>query len=181
MTTAVQQFVGTYDLDPVHSSFQFAVRHIVSTFHASFRDIDGRLVAEGGEITLTARAQAESVSITEPQLRDHVLRGPDFFQADDHPELTFSSTEVELNGDGSATVTGELTIRGLGRAVTAEGSYRAPIEDPFGMQRAGFELRATVDRRDWEMNWQLPLPGGGEAVGWEVELTAQLEFVRAAS
>lgn len=97
-----------------------------------------------------------------------------------HPELTFSSTDVELGGDGSAIVTGELTIRGIGRTIVAEGTYTAPARDPFGTERAALELHATVDRREWDLNWQLPLPDGGDAVGWQVELTAELELVRAA-
>ena len=108
------------------------------------------------------------------------MRGDDFFHADAHPELSFRSTDVELRDDGSAIVMGELTIRGVSRSVSAEGSYRAPTVDPFGTVRAALTLRATVDRRDWDLSWQLPLPDGGDAVGWEVELTAELELVRAA-
>ncbi|HEY7537869.1 MAG TPA: YceI family protein [Gaiellaceae bacterium] len=180
MITTVRPFVGTYDLDPVHSSFHFAVTHIVSTFRASFGDVDGRLVAEEGTITLTASARVESLSIVDPpEFREHVVRGADFFQADDYPELTFRSTEIELRDDGSTTVTGDLTIRGVTRRVSAEGTYRAPIEDPFGGERAGLELRTTVDRRAWDLSWQTPLPDGGDALGWEVELTGHLELVKA--
>ena len=73
-----------------------------------------------------------------------------------------------------------LTIRGIGRTIVAEGTYTAPARDPFGTERAALELHATVDRREWDLNWQLPLPDGGDAVGWQVELTAELELVRAA-
>jgi polyisoprenoid-binding protein YceI len=122
----------------------------------------------------------ESLSIVDPpEFREHVVRGADFFQADDYPELTFRSTEIELRDDGSTTVTGDLTIRGVTRRVSAEGTYRAPIEDPFGGERAGLELRTTVDRRAWDLSWQTPLPDGGDALGWEVELTGHLELVKA--
>jgi polyisoprenoid-binding protein YceI len=180
MVTAVQPFTGIYELDPNHSTFAFAVTHMnVSTFRASFADIDARLTAEGGTIELEGRALAESVSIAEPpEFRDHVVRGKDFFAADAHPLITFRSTRVELGEDGSASVAGELTIRSVSRAVAARGRYQPPTKDPFGTFRAGLELRATVDRRDWDMNWQVPLPDGGDALGWEVEITAQLELTK---
>ena len=181
MPVAVPQFTGVYELDRAHSSVQFAVKHIVSTFRASFDDVEGSLVADGAATTLTASARVESVSIGDPpEFREHVVHGEDFFQADAHPALVFRSTDVELHDDGSALVTGELVIRGISRTITAVGSYRAPTRDPFGSLRAALELRATIDRRDWGLNWQLPLPDGGDAVGWDVELTAELELVEAA-
>ena len=75
-------------------------------------------------------------------------------------------------------MSGELTIRGISHPVTATGTFTPPTEDPFGGHRAGLELAASIDRKDWGMNWQAPLPGGGDALGWEVEVTAQLEFAR---
>ena len=180
MSTTVQPFVGLYDLDRSHSSFQFAVTHLkVSTFRASFTDIDARLVIESDTITLEAQARVESVSITDPQeFRDHVVWGADFFAANEHPVLTFSSESVELTDEGGATVSGELTIRGVTHSVTAQGTFRPPVEDPFGMRRVGLELRTTIDRRNWGMDWQTPLPGGGEALGWGIEITVQLELIR---
>jgi polyisoprenoid-binding protein YceI len=180
MQVAVPPFAGIYELDRAHSSVQFAVKHIVSTFRASFDDVEGSLVADGAAATLTASARVESVSIGDPaEFREHVVHGEDFFQADVHPALVFRSTDVDLHDDGSALVTGELVIRGISRTITAVGSYRAPTRDPFGSLRAALELRATIDRRDWGLNWQLPLPDGGDAVGWNVELTAELELVEA--
>ena len=179
MAIALQPFEGTYELDRNHSSFQFAVKHLnLSTFRASFADIDARLTAEDGELVLEGHARAESISIVEPDFREHVVRGTDFFEADAHPLITFHSTNVGLGDDRSASVSGELEIRGVSRPVTASGTYVPPTEDPFGLSRAALELRATVDRRSWDMNWQLPLPDGSDALGWEVEITAHLELVK---
>ena len=180
MATAIESLAGVYKLDPVHSSLHFAVRHIeVSTFRASFAAVEAKLVAEAGAVELEGRAVVESISIGDPpEFREHVVRSADFFDADEHPVITFRSTSVELADDGTATVSGDLTIRGIRRSITAVGAHRPPTEDPFGNVRVGLELRATVDRRSWDMNWQLPLPGGGDALGWEVELTAQLELTR---
>jgi polyisoprenoid-binding protein YceI len=179
MAIAVQPFEGTYELDRNHSSFQIAVRHLnLSMFRASFADIDARLTADDGGLVLEGHARAESISIVEPDFREHVVRGADFFEADAHPLITFRSTNVVLGDDGSASVSGELVIRGVSRSVTASGSYVPPTEDPFGLSRAALELRATVDRRSWDMNWQLTLPDGSDALGWEVEITAHLELVK---
>ena len=179
MATAVQPFEGTYELDLTHSSFQFAVRHLnLSMFRSSFADVDARLTADGGELVFEGHARAESVSIVEPDFREHVVRGADFFEADLHPLIGFRSTTVELGEDGSAAVSGELEIRGVSVPVTASGTYVPPTEDPFGLSRAALELGATVDRRAWDMSWQLPLPDGSDALGWDVEITVHLELVK---
>jgi len=180
MATATQPFTGTYDIDPVHSTVQFAVTHLtVSTFRAAFADIGGWLAADGDAIVLDAQALVESVSIVEPpEFRDHIVNGSDFFGAETHPTITFRSTSVQLSDDGDATVSGELKIRDLSRSVTATGTYRLPTEDPFGNQRAGLELVTTIDRRGWGLDWQAELPGGGEAVGWEVEISVHLELIK---
>jgi polyisoprenoid-binding protein YceI len=181
MASASVPFTGTFEIDRQHSTVQFAVSHIVSTFRASFDGIEGNLVVDGAEGTLNATVKAESVSIVDPpEFREHVVNSDDFFAAQEHPQLTFRSTTVDLRADGTAAVTGVLTIRGISRTVTAQGSYRAPVRDPFGAEKAALELRATVDRRDWNLDWQLPLPDGGDAVGWDVDLSAELELVRAA-
>lgn len=182
MAVAAQPFEGTYELDPNHSSFQFAVRHLnLSTFRASFADIDARLALEDGALVLEGHARADSISIVEPDFREHVVRGADFFEADSHPLIRFRSTRVELADDGGAIVSGELEIRGVSRPVTASGTFAPPTADPFGLMRAALELRATVDRRCWDMRWQLALEDGSDALGWDVEITAQLELSRAAS
>jgi polyisoprenoid-binding protein YceI len=182
MATAVERYVGTFELDPAHSTVQFAVRHQgIATFRATFAEVDGRLTAGMDGIALEGRAGVESVSIGDPpEFRDHVVHSADFFDARTHPLITFRSTHVDLENDGAAVVTGELEIRGTSRQVTVSGVHQGPRQDPFGAIRAGLELQTTIDRRDWEMNWQLPMPDGTDALGWDVEVTALLEFVKAA-
>jgi len=180
VAVATQPFTGTHVADPHHSSFLFAIRHMkVSTFRATFRDVEARLVGDDSGLSLEGRARAESVSIGDPpEFREHVVHSEDFFDAGNHPEIVFRSSRVELADDGSATVEGELEIKGISRPVTATGSYRPPVEDPHGSLRSAIELGATVDRRAWDMNWQMPLPNGGDVLGWEVELTVHLELIR---
>lgn len=182
MATTAQQLVGTYDLDPHHSTVQFAVRHQqIATFRATFDDVEAVLNAQNGRIALNGQTRVESVSITEPpEFRDHVVRSADFFDADAHPHITFRSTSVELRNDGAATVSGELTIRDTTHTITAHGTYYPVRQDPFGGYRAGLELRATIDRRSWGLSWQMPLPDGADALGWDVEITAELELIKKA-
>ncbi len=180
MTTTMQPLAGTYVLDGIHSSVQFAVGHQqVSLFRASFGDVEGSVAAENGAIALEGRAVVESISIGEPaEFREHVVRSNDFFDADAYPLITFRSSHVDLREDGTATVSGELTIRGTTRTIDAHGTYRPPTKNPFGEYRAGLELSTTIDRRSFGLSWQLALPDGSEALGWEVEISAQLELIR---
>ena len=182
MATAMQPFTGVYDLDAAHSTIHFAIRHQqIAMFRGSFDDVDVRLTAENDRITLEGRAQVETISIGEPrELRDHVVHGADFFDGGSHPLITFRSTSIELGDDGRATVNGDLTIRGTTRPVTSHGTYEPTRKDPFGNRRAALALQATIDRRGWDLNWQMPLPDGSEALGWDVEISAELELIRVA-
>ena len=149
MATATRPFTGTFALDRDDSSSQFAVKHMkVSHFRASFADIDARLAADDDGVALEGRAAVESLSIANPpEFREHVVRGDDFFAADDYPELTFRSADVALGEDGTATVSGELTIKGITHTITATGTYQPPVKDPYRSERAALELATTVDRR----------------------------------
>ena len=182
MEAATRAFAGVYDLDRAHSTIQFAIRHQqIAMFRGSFDEVDVRLTAGDDRLELEGRTEVETISIGEPrEFRDHVVHSADFFDAGSHPLISFDSTSIDLGDDGRATVSGELTIRGATRTVTAHGTYEPTREDPFGSHRAGLALRATIDRRDWDMNWQMPLPDGSDALGWDVEISAELELVRVA-
>ena len=173
MATATQ-LQGAYVADPVHSSFGFAVRYQgVSVFRGSLSEVAAKL--ENG--VLTGAAKDESISITQPeQFRAHVL-SPEFFDAANHPEVTFRSTDVTLDEDGTATVDGELTIKGITKPVEARGHWTAPAEDAFGNTRGHLDLTATIDRTEYEMNWNAPLPSGGNALANEVELNVQISLI----
>ncbi len=106
------------------------------------------------------------------------MLGPDFFDAESHPEITFRSTDVRLAGDGRAEVDGELTIRGITRPVTAAGRYEAPRTGLYGSEVAGLQLQTSFDRRDFGFDWQMELPGGGDMLGWDVELDIELRLQR---
>jgi len=176
MTTAVLQQIpaGSYELDPIHSSFGFTVKHNgVSSFRGQFEQVDASL-RDG---VLTGTVQVDSVKTAIPQLKDHLL-SPEFFNAAETPTITFRSTDIRLGEDGSAEVDGELSIRGVTKPVIAKGTYGRGT-GLRGGEVVGFDLEAAVDRRDYGLNWQAPLPGGGDALGWQVTLQVHLELAKA--
>jgi polyisoprenoid-binding protein YceI len=177
MTTATTPFSGTYTADPVHSSFGFAVRYQgVSLFKGTLGEVDAKLT----DGRLKGAATVESISIRTPdQFRQHVL-GAEFFDAANHPEVAFTSSDLDLREDGTATVQGELTIKGITRPVTAAGTWIAPTADAFGNIRGHLNLEAVVDRTEFEMNWNAPLPSGGNALANEVTLIVELSLIEQA-
>jgi polyisoprenoid-binding protein YceI len=177
MTTATQPFAGTYAADPVHSSFGFAVRYQgVSLFKGTLSEVDAKLV----DGQLEGIAKVESISLRTPeQFRAHVLSA-EFFDAENHPEVKFASSDIDLADDGTAKVQGELTIKGITRPVAAAGSWVAPAPDAFGSTRGHLNLEAQIDRTEWDMNWNMALPSGGNVLANEVTLTVELSLVEQA-
>jgi len=173
-TVAAQPFAGTYTALPVPSTFAFAVRHSgVFWFRGSLTDVAATLRAEGDTLALEGSARVDSISVVEPAAMRASVLGPEFFDAERHPEILFGSTAIRLADYGRAEVEGELTIRGVTRPVTASGYYASPRPSSFG-EIAGLELQTSFDRRDFGFDWQMELPGGGDAVGWEVEVNIDL-------
>jgi polyisoprenoid-binding protein YceI len=180
MATVTRIAEGTYTSDPVHSSFQAGVSHMgVGSFRTAFSEIEARLSADADGPRLVGRVQAASIGIhNPPEFREHVLNGADFFDAANHPEIEFRSSRLVLDDDGTAQLEGELVIKGIAKPIGATGTWREPVEDLVGGVRMALDLRAVVDRRDWDMSWQAPLPKGGDALGWDVTLEAHLELVK---
>jgi polyisoprenoid-binding protein YceI len=175
---AVQPFSGTYHSQPVSSTIAFAVRHSgVFWYRASLSDVAATLRGDGDALVLEGSARVDSISVVEPAAMRASVLGPEFFDAERHPEIAFRSTEVRLAGDGRAEVDGELTLRGVTRPITGSGNYAAPREAGFG-EVAGLQLQASFDRRAFGFNWQAELPGGGDAVSWEVEVKIDLLLMR---
>ena len=177
-SVAVQPFVGTYHAQPVQSSFAFAVRHSgVFWYRGSLSDVAATLRGDGDDLSLEGSARVDSISVVEPAAMRASVLGPEFFDAARHPEITFRSTAVRLGDDGEAEVDGELTIRGVTRPVAARGHYAPPRPSTFG-EIAGVQLRTSFDRREFGFDWQMELPGGGNAVGWDVRLDIDLLLIR---
>jgi polyisoprenoid-binding protein YceI len=171
---------GTWVVDPIHSSIGFAIVHNgVSTFRSSFRSYEARL--DGGDAAkLEGSVDVGSIDIAEEQLKGHLL-SPDFFDAERFPRLRFSSTELAVAEDGTATVRGELEIRGETHTVEANGKFAQLGADLAGSARVGLSLAAIVDRRSFGLDWNADLPSGGQALDYEVSIVVELELVEEAS
>ena len=161
---------GAWEADPVHSSVAFEVPYLgVAKFTGEVTGFEARLV--DGELTGTARVA--SIEVKDENLHAH-LQSPEFFDAERHPELTFSGTAR----DGAFA--GELTIKGITRPVVLEAAVTGPVTDPYGNERYGLALETVIDRTAYGLAWNAPLPGGGFALADEVTLKAELSLVKAA-
>jgi polyisoprenoid-binding protein YceI len=167
---------GTWQSDPVHSSVGFAVRHAVGTFRGSFGEFDATLSDASGEPRLAGRVPVRTVQVKEENLETHLL-SPEFFDADQAPEITFESSRVAVEDD-ALVVDGELNVRGTGREVVARGEINGPIPGPDGKDRLGIDLETTVDRHEFGLDWNMDLPDGSKMLGDEVTLTVHLELVK---
>jgi polyisoprenoid-binding protein YceI len=168
---------GTWQLDAVHSQIGFAVKYMVGTFRGSFSPVAATLaVAEDGGATLTGSARAENVKVQEPSLVAHLL-SPDFFDAERAPELGFRSTSVRVSGE-HVVVEGDLSVKGITKPVTLEGDATEAITDPYGRERIGITLAGSIDRTDFGITWNNPLPSGKSALANEVSLDAELYLVK---
>jgi polyisoprenoid-binding protein YceI len=180
MTTAQAESTiptGTWQSDPIHSSVGFAVKHVVGTFRGTFNDFAAALSDVDGSPKLSGRAKVESVQVKDENLYGHLL-SPEFFDAEQHPEIVFETKQISRDGD-RVVVEGELTVKGFIRAVTARGEIAGPAPGPDA-DRLGIDLETIVDRHDYGLDWQMDLPGGGKTLGDDVTLTVHVELIKEA-
>ncbi|HTU31091.1 MAG TPA: YceI family protein [Solirubrobacteraceae bacterium] len=175
-TTATTQdrLAGNWNFAAAHSSADFAVKYVVSTFRGSIEDLTATL--ENG--VLSGSAKVASIKVKDDNLTGHLM-APDFFDAEQHPEISFHSTAIESDGD-EVTVDGELTLKGVTKPIHATGTLEGPAQDFMGNTRLGFTLETTIDRTDYGVSWNAELPTGGKALQDEVTLHVELEFHQAA-
>lgn len=171
--TAQDRLTGTWNFAPVHSSAGFKVKYLVASFSGRFEEIDAKL-SDG---VLSGSVPVTSIKVRDENLAAH-LQSPDFFDAENHPEIAFRSDRLEIDGD-SVELYGEITIKGTTKPVHATGTVNGPTEDFAGNTRLGFTLDTTVDRTEFGVDWNADLPKGGKALGNDVTLHVELEFHRA--
>ncbi len=167
-------------LDPSHSEVQFKVKHLmITTVTGSFKDFSAELVTEGNDF-LTAKlsfdAKTGSVDTGSAQ-RDGHIRSGDFFDVENFPSMTFISTKIEkLNNEGNFLLTGDLTIKDITKSVTMNVDFVGIQKDPYGVDKAGFVLDGKINRKDWNLNWNVGLESGGLLVSEEVKLVADVQM-----
>jgi polyisoprenoid-binding protein YceI len=184
MSTAVQPepSTTTWQIDPVHSTAQFKVRHLmISNVKGEFTSIKGTLQLDSSDVTkstLEAIIDANSINTREPQ-RDTHLKSADFLEVEKFPNITFKSTRVTKESDGGFDVEGDLTIHGVTRKVTLDfEAPSAPQKDPWGGTRIGVEATTKINRKDFGLVWNATLETGGFMVGDEVSITLDVELVK---
>jgi polyisoprenoid-binding protein YceI len=168
---------GTWSLDPVHSRVDFEVSYLAGTFKGEFHEIGAELTVEAERASLEGAAKVTSVDVKDENLSAH-LQSPDFFDAERHPELRFAAQNIRLGGDGKVSVDGELTIKGVTKPVAVTGTVTAPMADPYGNDRIGLNLTTKIDRTDFGVDWNNPLPSGDPALANDVTILAELQFVK---
>jgi polyisoprenoid-binding protein YceI len=169
---------GTWNADPVHSHVGFAVEYVVGTFRGTFSPFQATLeVTDEGSATLSGSAPVSGIKVQDENLTAH-LQSPDFFDGERAPELRFESTSITRDGD-RVEVDGQLTLRGETKPVHLTGTLTEPADDPFGGVRFQLTLEGTVDRTQFGLNWNNPLPNGQPSLANDVTLTAELFLVKA--
>ena len=181
ITTVPTTLTGTYTLDPTHSRIGFVARHaMVTKVRGSFNEFEGTGYLDADDpassrLELTIRAASIDTRNAD---RDGHLRSNDFFDMDNHPEIRFVSTSVEEVDPENYRVTGDLTIKGVTKPVTVDFEYTGAAVDPFGNHRVGLEGTATVNRKDWGVNWNAALEAGGVLVSEKVTLEFDVSAIR---
>jgi polyisoprenoid-binding protein YceI len=165
ITTSKTAPAGSWNADPVHSNVSFEIDYAgTNIFRGGFHEYSAG-VHDG---VLEGSAKVASVDVKDEQLNGH-LQTPDFFDADRFPEITFRTSDLEH---------GELTIKGVTRPVAITASVSKPNVDPFGRERVGITLEAKVDRNEYGISWNAPNQGGGNYLGDDVTIKADLALVR---
>jgi polyisoprenoid-binding protein YceI len=168
---------GTWTFDPAHSEAGFNVRHAgISRVHGTFDEVDAQLrVAEAVEdSTLKATVQMTSINTKSPD-RDAHLKSADFFDVEQYPTMTFTSTAISLDGE-EGTITGELTIKDATRTVEFATEFNGVVVDAFGVTRAGFSAETTISRKDFGITWNAAMEAGGVLVADKVVITLEAAF-----
>ncbi len=175
----------TWNLDPTHTAAQFTARHMmITTVRGGFRNVTGTLVYDSDHpenSSVEAVIDTNTMTGTGVDDRDNHLRSPDFLDVANYPTITFKSTKVEPNADGSeATVTGDLTIRDVTRPVQMHVEFLGQSKSPWGDTRVGFTASTKINREDFGLTWNMALETGGWLVSKDVNINLDVEAVLAA-
>ena len=180
-TTVLTDITGDYTIDPAHSRLGFSARHaMVATVRGQFTEFSGTAhvdTAQPANSKVEVSIVANSINTGQQQRDDH-LRSGDFFESEQYPNITFTSTDVTRDGD-EWTITGDLTIKGVTHSIVVPFEYTGSAQDPFGNTRIGFEGAATLNRKDWGLSWNAALETGGVLVSEKIKLQFDISAIQA--
>ena len=173
------QAADTYNIDPAHTRVGFAARHFgISTVKGRFKEFTGKLLVDGNALKeATATIQVQSIDTGVAQ-RDNHLRTADFFDATNHPTITFKTKRIESSGE-SVVMIADFTMRGVTKELRLPVTLSKPIKDPWGSTRVGLEAKAKLNRKDYGIKYNDLLESGIPAVGDEVEIEINAEGIKA--
>lgn len=172
-----------FQIDNKHSEIQFSVRHMmVSKVRGVFEKWGGVValdLANPANTTVDITIDAASIN-TKDEQRDGHLRSPDFLNVAQYPAITFKSTKVELGGDNTAKLHGDLTIAGVSKPVVLAVEYQGNAKSPWGTVSHGFSASTKINREDWGLTWNAALETGGWLVGKDIQIDIEMELVEVA-
>ena len=165
-------------VDKAHSDVTFTVRHLISKVTGRFGGFDAAVTTDfenmdGSSVKLTIDASSIDTANDD---RDKHLRSADFFDVEKFPEMTFVSSKITKSGDSTYAVTGTFTMHGIAKEIVVPVTFLGAIDDPWGNTKAGFEIKTSLDRKDFGIVWNRALDAGGYILGDEVEITVNLEM-----
>lgn len=171
---------ATWNVDTVHSTIGFSVRHMmISNVKGTFNEFDGKIEADPTDLTdanIEFTIDANSVD-TRMSDRDDHLRSSDFFDVENHPNITFVATDIVKKSEDKYDMTGDFTIRGTTKPVTFDIAFEGAAKDPMsGDQAAGFTGSTKINRKDFGLTWNAALEAGGFVVGDEIKINIELQL-----
>jgi polyisoprenoid-binding protein YceI len=171
----------TWKLDPTHSEVQFKVKHLmITTVTGYFKKFDMEVVTETDDFTTASKIEftADINSIdTNNEQRDTHLKSADFFNAEEHGQLTFVGKNYKANGD-AGTLEGELTIRGTTKPITVNVEYGGTVVDPYGQTKAGFTVNGKISRKEFGLTWNAVTEAGQVVVSDDIRIQCEIQLVK---
>jgi polyisoprenoid-binding protein YceI len=175
--------MATYKIDAAHSEINFKVKHLMITnVTGNFTQFDASMEASADDFSdasISFEADVNSINTNNEQ-RDGHLKSDDFFNAEQFPKLTFVSSGLQKKSDNEYALTGDLTIRNITKTVTLDVEFGGTMTDPWGQQKAGFEINGKINRKDFDLKWTATTEAGGIVVSDEVKLQLAVQMIKQA-
>ena len=173
---------GTWSVDPTHSRVEFQVKHLgIATVRGHFAEFEGTLEVGDDLASASAHGTVETASVnTSEDGRDEHLRSPDFFDSEQHPQISYSSTAITPTGEDTFEITGDLTLHGVTRELTLQAEVTGTEQDPWGNDRVGLEVTGQLNRGDYGITFNQALGSGNVMVSDKVKLRIEISAVKQA-
>ncbi|MGD0582597.1 MAG: YceI family protein [Bacteroidales bacterium] len=169
-------------IDPVHSEIGFKVKHLMITnVKGEFKEFEASIYTTGEDfMTSEIDFWLNPASVdTGDTKRDEHLRSVDFFDVENHKQISFTgNTYEQVDGDGSYTLYGDLTIKGIKKQIKLDVEFGGVMKDPWGNEKAGFTINGKINRKDWGLNWNATLEAGGVLVSDDVRISCEVQLVK---